>query len=186
MERIDIYDQWGGVEQKGVEKDVAHREGLLHHAVCTWILNDREELLLQRRSEEKPFAPGMWDNSFSGHVDTGESLLSAVLREGEEELGIRLKKEKLWYLFTCPYRGSIPGSAYEENELYDIFLYRDDVEIGDISFPDGEVAEVRYVHYKEVERMWKAGDGNLIVAPEHFTLLFYILHRMLEREDGAK
>ncbi|MFM2381971.1 MAG: hypothetical protein RLZZ76_738 [Candidatus Parcubacteria bacterium] len=33
--------------------------------------------------------PGRWDNSAAGHVDAGEDYSRAVLREAEEEIGVR-------------------------------------------------------------------------------------------------
>ena len=45
-------------------------------------------LLLGRRSAEKAFCPDTWD-VIGGHVEAGETFGDALLREVEEEIGIR-------------------------------------------------------------------------------------------------
>jgi 8-oxo-dGTP pyrophosphatase MutT (NUDIX family) len=45
-------------------------------------------LLLGRRSAEKAVCPGTWD-VIGGHVEAGECVEDALLREVEEEIGIR-------------------------------------------------------------------------------------------------
>ena len=45
-------------------------------------------LLLGRRSLEKVVCPGTWD-VIGGHVEAGETFEAALLREVEEEIGIR-------------------------------------------------------------------------------------------------
>jgi 16S rRNA (adenine1518-N6/adenine1519-N6)-dimethyltransferase len=65
-----------------------HREGLLHRAIHIFILDQRGELFLQKRSHRKDRFPGRWDSSATGHVDAGESYDDSAHRELREELGI--------------------------------------------------------------------------------------------------
>lgn len=62
----------------------------------------RREVLLQRR-QNTGFGDGMWDFACSGHVEEGESLTSACVRECREELGIVCRQEDL-NLFTIIYK----------------------------------------------------------------------------------
>ena len=55
---------------------------------------DRQNILLQKRSDTVPSAPGVWDLS-GGHVDLGESYFEAGKREVKEELGIEVNLEPL-------------------------------------------------------------------------------------------
>ncbi len=54
----------------------------------------KKQILLQRR-QNTGFADGLFDLSCSGHVENGESMSDAVLRECCEELGICLNKGKI-------------------------------------------------------------------------------------------
>lgn len=55
-------------------------------------------VLLQRR-QNTGFADGLLDLSCSGHVEKGEAMSDAVLRECFEELGLSIKRENL--RFVC-------------------------------------------------------------------------------------
>lgn len=49
--------------------------------------NGEKQILLQKR-QNTGYADGLWDVSASGHVEAGESLKSALIRESREELGV--------------------------------------------------------------------------------------------------
>ena len=55
--------------------------------VGIWIVNDQKQILLTRRSFEKRYAPGMWENP-AGHVQKGETCEDAIIRELREETGM--------------------------------------------------------------------------------------------------
>lgn len=59
--------------------------------------NGKKTVLLQRR-QNTGFADGLLDLSCSGHVENGESMSDAVLRECREELGISLKSEDIEFV----------------------------------------------------------------------------------------
>ena len=65
-----------------------------------WILNDKNELLLQRRSDDNPRYPGMLEISVAGHIRAGEDSVEAIQRETFEEIGIRINPYFLEYLFS--------------------------------------------------------------------------------------
>lgn len=60
----------------------AHSEGLLHRISTVYLINDKGQILVQKRDD------GRLDHSASGHVDSGESYLEAAKRELQEELGV--------------------------------------------------------------------------------------------------
>ena len=60
----------------------------LHPVVHLHILNERGEIYLQKRSMKKDIQPGKWDTAVGGHIDYGEEVEEALMREAREELGI--------------------------------------------------------------------------------------------------
>lgn len=176
MEFIDIYDDLGQKSGKREEKDEAHRKALVHRGVCVWIMNSKREILLQTRSSHVIF-PDMLDISFSGHIQTGETPLEAVKREGREELGVNIDASKLQYLFSCREYGGDDG--YFENEIDDVFLYRADIPIDEYSFYDNEVKEVRYISLDEFKMMVESGSSMLLPYEAHYRFLLIALDSRL-------
>ncbi len=61
---------------------------LLHPVVHIHVFDSDGRLFLQKRPEWKDIQPGKWDTSVGGHVDYGETIADAALREAREELSI--------------------------------------------------------------------------------------------------
>lgn len=141
-EMIDQLDENGNFISI-VDKDLAHEKGLWHKAVHVWIVNDNNEIMLQYRCAQKKFFPDVWDTSFAGHIDAGETSLEAVIREGKEELGIDVDTSKLKYLFTT--KEHLVYNDMISNEYVDVFLLRDNVKLGDLVLQDIEVGGVKYM-----------------------------------------
>lgn len=172
MEFIDIYDDLGQKIGKSEDKDEAHRKALIHRGVCVWIMNSKQEILLQTRSSHVVF-PNMLDISFSGHIQAGELPLEAIMREGREELGIKIDVSKLKYLFSCREYGGVDG--YFENEIDDVFLYKADIPIDEYSFYDNEVKEVRYIPLDEFKMMVESNSPMLLPYETHYRYLLIVL-----------
>lgn len=62
----------------------------LHRCVGGLIIQE-QTLLLGQRSPARAFYPGVWD-LFGGHIEPGEQPEQTLVRELQEELGIRLTK----------------------------------------------------------------------------------------------
>ena len=98
---------------------------LLHPVVHLQVYNSKGELYLQRRPLWKDIQPGKWDTAVGGHIDFGESVEVALVREAKEELGIsgftpKLRCKYLFesavehefvYSFSTVYDGTINPSA---------------------------------------------------------------------------
>jgi len=71
----------------------------LHPVVHLHVMDAEGRIYLQKRSMRKDIAPGRWDTSVGGHVDYGESLEEAVVREAREELGLTIDPQQCRFLF---------------------------------------------------------------------------------------
>ena len=78
-----------------MEKIEAHEKAILHRAFSVFILNDNNELLLQKRALSKYHSPGLWTNTCCSHPRYGESVINAGLRRLKEEMGFETEISSL-------------------------------------------------------------------------------------------
>ena len=151
----EIIDQYNYIGEKigTVEKEIAHEKGVWHKSEHVWIFNDKNEILLQYRCADKKLYPNTWDVSFAGHISAGESSIDAVIREGKEELGIKVDLNKLNYVFTN--REKIKYEQINSKEFVDIYLLRQNIELDKIKFQEEEVSDAKYVSINEFFRLAK-------------------------------
>ncbi len=116
---------------------------LIHRAIGVVILNDKEEILLQKRSKGKDIHPGFYTMSVSGHVNRGETYRAAASRELFEELGIKIPlQKKIKFLLEMP----------NETEMDTVFIAKYN---GPFYPNDLEVDEVEFVSKTKLKKMKK-------------------------------
>lgn len=83
-----MVDETGQVIGSATRGECHNGSRLLHPVVHLHLFNTKGELYLQRRPLWKDIQPGKWDTAVGGHVDYGETIEEALLREVREEIGI--------------------------------------------------------------------------------------------------
>lgn len=63
------------------------------------LLAEDNTILLLRRSDDDTRRPGQWDVA-GGHVDAGETVTAAAVRETKEEAGIEIEQSALTLLYS--------------------------------------------------------------------------------------
>lgn len=143
MEIIDLYNKKKEKLNKTFIREQGEPElGEYKLSVHVWILNNKGELLIQKRNENLTRNPGKWAYT-GGAVDTKETSLQAALRETEEELGIEVDNDKIEFLL----------SFKREHGFVDVWLIKEDIDIKDIKLQENEVSEVKWVAIKELEEL---------------------------------
>ena len=88
-ELFPIVDENGNVIDAATRKECHSGSKLLHPVVHLHILNEtKDALYMQKRSMLKDIQPVKWDTAVGGHVDLGENVNMALMREAKEELGL--------------------------------------------------------------------------------------------------
>jgi isopentenyldiphosphate isomerase len=87
-ELLPIVDESGKVIDKATRARCHGGSKLLHPVVHLHVVASDGSFLLQKRSMTKDIQPGRWDTAVGGHVDYGEDVFTALLRESREELGL--------------------------------------------------------------------------------------------------
>ena len=104
------------------------------------IINDKNEILLQKRSRFKLSNPGKW-GICSGKVNLGETPLVAGIRETLEEIGILLNTNDLKFL-----------SVYKNKKArYTVYYVRKNVDINKCKIQEKELEEVKYFNIEELK-----------------------------------
>ena len=97
-EILDIFNDELEIIGQDTRKN-AHKKGLLHQVVHCWVIEESQDgrfVYMQQRAEFKDF-PLLFDITVGGHIDAGEVVEDAMLREIREEIGLDLKIEDLKY-----------------------------------------------------------------------------------------
>ncbi len=140
-EPLDVVDANDLVIEQ-VRRSEIHKRKLLHRAVHVFVFNKNGDLYLQKRSHWKDTHGEKWDSSASGHLDPGENYADAAVRELNEELSIRPRKE----LERILKLKAGPGTDNEFVELYrcdyggKIKVHTSEIECGGF-FPLEEIAD---------------------------------------------
>ena len=88
QEMFPVVDEQGNLVGAATRGECHGGSMLLHPVVHLHVFNSKGKLYLQRRPLWKDIQPGKWDTAVGGHVDLGESVDMALMREAREELGL--------------------------------------------------------------------------------------------------
>lgn len=108
---VDQEDEFLGY---GDKLDV-HRKGLLHRAFSVLLFNDKGELLIQKRADDKYHAGGLWANTVCGHPFPGEEAQDGASRRLFEELGIHANLNPLTHIY---YRKDLDQGMIEHEYVH--------------------------------------------------------------------
>ena len=139
---VDEYDNVLGFEGK---LECHKGDGILHRAFSIFIFNSQNQLLLQKRSEQKQLWPLYWSNSCCSHPRKGENYEIATHRRLKEELGI---DTELKYIFQFQYQAKFKDVG-SENELCSVYIGRSDDQI---IVNENEIAEWKFIDIAQMER----------------------------------
>ena len=97
-----------------------HRKGLLHRAFSVFIINEKNELLLQQRALSKYHSPSLWTNTCCSHQHEGETSTQAAKRRLNQEMGMNTSLE---FLFSFIYKAEFENGLIE-HEYDHVFIGR--------------------------------------------------------------
>ncbi len=162
MEFVEMFDNKRKALGKTVER-YTHIEGEYAQGAHVWIMNSKNEFLIQKRSETKRLYPGLWSIT-SGGTDSGETTVETAYREVKEELGIEIKPEELELMMS-----------YKRNhDFVDVYLARKDINLEEIVMQKEEVTEVKWVTKEKLEEMLKDNE-----TPKSLKTYFGFLNQLI-------
>lgn len=163
VELLDVYTEDNQTKLGIAERNVVHYYNLWHREVACWIINDNNEILLQRRSANKKQQPNMLSIT-AGHIEMNESPIQAVLREVSEEVGIKNVKERDFiYLDTF--------KAENKNNYHYKYVYilKTDKNLKQLTMQKSEVSELLYVSLEKLKKMLSLPNTEITFAKHFYT-----------------
>lgn len=149
-------------EQIGLmPKMEAHEKAVLHRAFSVFILNDKNEIMLQQRAKHKYHSPLLWTNTCCSHQRDGETNIQAGNRRLDEEMGFGTElKELFHFIYKAPF-----DNGLTEHELDHVMI--------------GYYNEEPQINPEEVED-WKwmdieAVQNDIQLNPDLYTVWFKII-----------
>ncbi len=154
---VDVNDQQIGL----MPKLEAHEKAVLHRAFSVFILNNKNELMLQQRAHHKYHSPLLWTNTCCSHQREGETNIEAGTRRLYEEMGFKTElKELFHFIYKAPF-----DNGLTEHELDHVMI--------------GYFDEKPTINLDEVES-WKwmtteAVKADMQLNPNKYTIWFKII-----------
>lgn len=139
----------------------AHEKAVLHRAFSVFILNDKNQIMLQQRAHHKYHSPLLWTNTCCSHQREGESNIQAGSRRLFEEMGFNTElKELFHFIYKAPF-----DNGLTEHELDHVMIgyYNESPTIN----PE-EVEDWKWMGIEEVQR-------DIQLRPEEYTVWFKII-----------
>ncbi len=140
-EWVDVVDD-DDVVVGTVTRAEMRRDRLQHRAVAVAVFGSDGRLLVHRRSDHKDLWPGQWDIAAGGVVSAGEDYAEAAARELAEELGVDASSLEL-----------LGEGRFRDDAVALIGKGFRTVHDGPFHFTDGEIAEVRWVTWDELDAL---------------------------------
>ncbi|XP_004303220.1 PREDICTED: nudix hydrolase 3 [Fragaria vesca subsp. vesca] len=164
-EHFDVLTKTGQKTGTSKPRGAVHRDGDYHRAVHVWIFAEStQELLVQKRADDKDSWAGLWDISSAGHISAGDSSLISARRELEEELGIILPKDAFEMIFVFLQECVINDGKFINNEFNDVYLVTtlDPIPLEAFTLQETEVSAVKYIAYEEYKSLLAKEDPDYV------------------------
>jgi|SRR5690606_5633306 len=154
----------------------AHQKAALHRAFSVFVLNERNEVMLQKRASEKYHSPSLWTNTCCSHQREGESNIEAGMRRLQEEMGFSTELRELFhFIYKAPF-----DNGLTEHELDHVMIghYH-----GEPNINPSEVGDWKWMSIDAVKK-------DMQEHPEKYTVWFKIIfdefYHYLEQHQNEK
>ena len=156
-ELLEIVDENGLSTGKLEKREHVHRNQMFHNEIALWVIDkDKKEVLVQRRSKFKKQNPNKIALC-AGHVVGGETILEALQKEAQEEIGVDVTKYQIIQILKV--------KRMEKNNycFSSHFAILDRIPINNMKIQQEELSEVFYIDYEKLKQMVKNADPEVAI-----------------------
>ena len=173
-ELLEVVDESGNPTGKYEKREIVHNNKLFHNEIALWIIDkDNKQVLVQRRSKNKKQHPNKLALC-AGHVVAGETIIEALEKEAQEEIGINLKEYDV--------KKIIRVKRQEKNNCcfsYHFAILKH-IPINNFKIQEEELSEVFYMDYEKLKQMVKNADSEMAIFwSDEVKLLFDELDKII-------
>jgi len=155
MKKILLVDKKDNIIGTETVKKCHENNGILHRGISILIFNNKNEILITKRSKSKNLWPLYWDNSCSTHPHPDETYKKSGERRLSEELGFNCN---LKFLFKFMYQAKYKNVG-SENEVCSVLIGKYD---GKIKSNPKEIDSWKWMNIKELR-------ADIIKNPNEYT-----------------
>lgn len=139
----------------------AHEKALLHRAFSVFILNDKNELMLQQRAHHKYHSPLLWTNTCCSHQRENETNIQAGRRRLREEMGFETELNEMFhFIYKAPF-----DNGLTEHELDHVMIgYYENTPV----INDDEVESWKWMKIEDIK-------NDMIENSDIYTVWFKII-----------
>ena len=102
----------------------------------------------------------MWDISAAGHISAGEDPVTSGLRETEEEIGLKLKKENLDFWMIRKHKAIFRN--IKNNEFYYVYFFKFNRDINQLKLQKEEVQKIQFFPIDKIEEELKTNPDKYV------------------------
>jgi len=163
-EFIDIVTKDGFTTGKSALKSEIYNKGYYHNTAHIWFYTKNGEILLAQRAASKLICPLLWDVSVAGHVDAGETIVAAAIREIKEEIGISISESGLKKVGVTECFQRYPNGVID-NEFHHTYISELKIKLNHLKLDKNEVESVKLVSLLKFQNLIdNIGSSNHFVA----------------------
>ena len=158
-EQIDIVNKDGRKTGQSELKSIIHTKGYYHNTAHVWFYTKSGEILLAQRAASKSICPLLWDVSVAGHVDAGEDIKQAAIRETQEEIGVLISAHFFEKIGVFPCFQSYDNGIID-NEFHHTYIAELRIGLSLLTPQESEVEALKLVTIKEFENLLEESEFN--------------------------
>jgi isopentenyldiphosphate isomerase len=175
QEIIDVCDSNGNYTGQKLLRSEIHKNKLWHRTTHVQILDFDRRALFQLRSAEKEAFPNKLDISAAGHVSSGEKIITAALRELEEELCLQLEESRLEYMGDFASEQTLPNGDVDR-EIQSFFIAKiTESEKLMLKIQESEVQKILWFTGQELEQALRENPDDFAPNEEEYALILGLL-----------
>lgn len=129
--------------------------------VSVWVENDKNEVLIAKRSSSMPLDPGLWGPSAAGGVKVGSNYEQTALEEVAEEIGLKVHLSDL-----IPKGKMVYETKKNGKRMCAVFTVKSNRSVSQFTTEPTEVDEIKWISKNDLVKDIKQNPEKYLASAE--------------------